>query len=83
MLWHKLTQPRNYGRLRFIDCKTHAQALLSKWISKALEDPTTKRACLFLALFEDFTWEKKRVTNLALYIPWTEFYSAKYALVEV
>lgn len=39
--WLKLTQPRDRGGLGFMDCKTHAQALLSKWVAKALTKPET------------------------------------------
>lgn len=56
--WTKLTQPREKGGLGFMDCKTHANALLSKWVSKALIDPTSEWARLFLALSKDFTWEQ-------------------------
>lgn len=40
--WHKLTQPWEKGGLGLKYCFTHAQALLRKWISKALDDPHTK-----------------------------------------
>lgn len=53
--WKKLTQPREHGELGFMDTKAYAQALLSKWVSKALIDPSTEWEKLFLTLSEDFT----------------------------
>lgn len=53
--WKKLTQPREKGGLGFMDCKMHANALLSKCVSKALIEPTSEWAKLFLALSNDFT----------------------------
>lgn len=55
--WGRLTQPREVGGLNFLDCLTHSQALLSKWIAKALDDPTTEWAALFLTLSESITWD--------------------------
>lgn len=51
----KLTQPREKGGLGFMDYKMHANALLSKWVSKALTEPALKRSLLFMALSTDFT----------------------------
>lgn len=50
-----------------MDCKTHTQALLSKWVLKALIDPTMEWAKLFFELSSDFTWEQRRVLNRAQY----------------
>lgn len=44
--WHKLTQPQEKGGLGFKDYTTHAHALLSQWVAKALEDPTIEWAAL-------------------------------------
>lgn len=63
--WHKLTQPRDRGGLDFINFKTHAQALLSK----ALVEPRTEWARLFLAPSSDFTWEQCQSINRAHYTP--------------
>lgn len=65
--WHRLTQPKDRGGSGFVDCKTHFQTLLSKWVSKALLEPTTKWAQLFIEIFVEFTWEQRRVTNRAQY----------------
>lgn len=67
--WHKLTQPREKGGLDFIDCKMHVQAVLNKWVSKALLDPTTEWASLLLELTSDFTWDQQRAINRAQYSP--------------
>lgn len=52
-----------------MDCKAHSQALLSKWVYKALLDPSTEWARLFLELSFYFTWEQRRVINRAHYSP--------------
>lgn len=39
--WKWLTHPQEAGGLCLKDFFTHAQALLSKWISRALDDPST------------------------------------------
>lgn len=67
MAWKILTQPRERGDLGFMDRKSHAQALLSKWMPKALTKPTIEWASLFLTLSEDFTWEQRRSINRACY----------------
>lgn len=65
----KLTQPRDRGVLGFIDCKAHAQALLSKWVSKVLTKPIIEWVHLFLVLFEDFILEQCQTINQAGYTP--------------
>lgn len=67
IVWDRMTQPREKGGLGFKDCFTHSQALLSKWITKALDDPSTKWASLFLSLSTLMTWEYKRALNRAHY----------------
>lgn len=62
-----LTQPREREGLGFIDSQSHAQALLSKWVFKALLDPSTKWDQLFLTFFEEFAWEQKRSVNRVHY----------------
>lgn len=52
--WKKLMQPRDRGGLGFMDCATHANALLCKWVSKALVEPSLEWAKLFLALSMDY-----------------------------
>lgn len=65
--WDRLTQPRERGGLRFKDCFTHSQALLNKWVSKALDDPSSKWATLFLSLSAHMSWEHRRALNRAQY----------------
>lgn len=50
----KLTQPQDKGGLGFIDCKAHAQALLSKWFLKAFLERSIKWVLLFFTLLEVF-----------------------------
>lgn len=64
---HGLTRPRDQRGLGFIDFKTRAQALLSKWISKTLEDLSMEWASLFMVLSSNFTWEQYKVVNWAQY----------------
>lgn len=45
----------------------HADALLSRWVGKALKDPNTKWANVFFTLIKDFTWENRRAQNRAQY----------------
>lgn len=65
--WNKLTQPRDRGGLGFIDDKTHAQALLRKWVLKALIDPSLEWAKLFITLSIDFTQDQCRAINMDQY----------------
>lgn len=66
--WNRLTHPREDGGLGFMDCLTHLQALLSKWITKALDDPTTEWAVRFLTLSTSITsWDQRRALNRADY----------------
>lgn len=67
--WKKLTQPWDRGGLGFMDCKIHVNALLSKWVSKALIEPSIEWAQIFLALLVEFTWEQCHVFNRAHLLP--------------
>lgn len=66
--WKCLMQPRENGGLGFKEGGTHAQALLSKWVTKGLDDPDTEWAQLFSELMGRFTWENRRLMNIAEYI---------------
>lgn len=55
--WDKIMQPRKKGGLGFKDYYTHSHALLSKWISKALDNPSIEWASLFLTLSHNMTWK--------------------------
>lgn len=50
-----------------MDCTTHANALLSKWVSNSLIEPTIEWALIFLELLAYFTWEQRRALNRASY----------------
>lgn len=50
-----------------IEIPMYKLALLSKWVLKAILDPSTEWAQLFLTLFEDFTWEHRRSINKVQY----------------
>lgn len=45
----------------------HVDALLSKWVAKALEDTHTKWVDIFFALIKEFSWEQRRSQNRAQY----------------
>lgn len=59
VVWKRLTQPWDKGGLGFKDGGTHAQALLSKWVTKVLDDSEIEWAQLFMALTNSFSWEHK------------------------
>lgn len=58
--WTKLVQPREDGGLGFKDYIVHVDALLSRWVSKALEDLNMEWALVFFMLIKDFSWENRR-----------------------
>lgn len=45
----------------------HSNALLSRWVARALENTNTKWAVLFLGLMKDFSWEHRIAQNCAKY----------------
>lgn len=47
--------PEGEGWSWFQDEVIHAQALLSKWVTKALDDPTLEWAKLFIEISKDIT----------------------------
>lgn len=51
----------------FKDYLTHSKVLLSRWVTRALEDPSTEWAVVFIAPSKAFTWEQRRTLNRALY----------------
>lgn len=65
--WSCLTQPKDKGDLGFKNYIAYVNALLSKWIARALEDPTTKWATLYMSLAKELTWEQRRIQNRAQY----------------
>lgn len=65
--WSWLTQPRECGGLGFKDYMTHSEALLSRWVTRVLEDSSTEWATIFIALSKAFTWEQRKTQNRAQY----------------
>ncbi|CAM6117704.1 unnamed protein product [Calypogeia fissa] len=55
--WDKLTRPRAEGGLGFKNMQAHSQALLTKWVTEALDSPNTEWAQLFRANLGLMTWE--------------------------
>lgn len=53
--------------LGFKDDRTHAQALLYKWVAKALENPNIDWAQLFLEISKRLSGENLRLLNKASY----------------
>lgn len=75
--WDRITQPREKSILGFKVNFTHLQALQSKWIAKALDDPSTQWASLFFSLLALMTWEQRRALNWAKYFaPDSAFWSS-------
>lgn len=48
--WSRLTQPKETRGLGFKDYMAHVDALLYKWIARALDDPTTEWVILYLSI---------------------------------
>lgn len=65
--WQRMTQPREARGLGFKDCTTHSMALLTKWVTKAIDNPQSEWASLLLELSGHFTWEHKQLLNHARY----------------
>lgn len=61
--WSRLTQPKEDGGLGFKDGESHSQALLCKWITQALDDPSTEWAQVFYSLSNAITWDQRRLLN--------------------
>lgn len=62
-----MTQSRESSGLGFKDCLAHSKALLSKWITKPIDDPTSEWASLFFELLGKFSWDQRRTMNCACY----------------
>lgn len=62
--WAQAHPASDKGGLGFKHYLTHSHALLNKWVAKALNDPTSEWASLFMELFANFTWESTRALAL-------------------
>lgn len=54
--WQRMIQRREAGGLGFKDCMSHSKALLSKWVTKAIDDPHSEWTSLFLELSDHFMY---------------------------
>lgn len=57
--WKLIIQPKNQGGLGFKDLTDHASTLLSKWMVRFLDDPTSEWALLFKANLRLLKWKGK------------------------
>lgn len=65
--WQRMTQPQDARGLGLKDYMAHSMVLLSKWVTKAIDEPHSEWALMFLKLSGHFTWEQRRLLNHAHY----------------
>ncbi|CAM6082402.1 unnamed protein product [Calypogeia fissa] len=65
--WEKLALPKIHGGLGFKDIFHHSGALLSRWLLKALDDPTSEWALLLAANLQMFWWINHRLLKKYCY----------------
>jgi hypothetical protein len=58
--WNKLIRPKADGGLGLKDLYKHSAALLSRWITEALDEPRTEWAQLFLINIESVQWAQNK-----------------------
>jgi hypothetical protein len=59
--WSTMACPKAMGGLGFKDFKTHSDALLSKWVLKALKPPDSEWAQLFGVNLQKFQWRNNNI----------------------
>jgi hypothetical protein len=55
--WHKLVRRKACGGLGFKNIAAHSEALLSRWVTTALDEPHSDWALLFKANLQLATWK--------------------------
>lgn len=65
--WSRLIQPRECGGMGLKDYMAHANALLNRWVARALDDNTIEWTTLFFMLIKESSQEQRRAQNRAHY----------------